>query len=111
MLSAMLERMGFETKLSLNGEEAITAYRDSNGGFSAIFMDCLMPCMNGIEATKNLRLFETENELPHVPVIGISALQVTRLEDECLAAGMDYCLTKPVKSDELAHIITKYVKC
>ena len=52
-----------------------------------------MPILNGLEATKHYRM--SALDLPHLPIIGLTRDATARMEERCLDAGMDACLTKP----------------
>ncbi len=66
------------------------------GGYSAIFMDCCMPVMDGFEATKQLKLKMQAGELRPAPIIGLTAYDNESDLQMCRDAGMDGVLAKPV---------------
>ena len=76
--------------------------------FSAILMDVSMPVMDGFEATKLIRDFENLTELQPVSIIALTghALKNDRLD--CIEAGMNDYMTKPVKQDDLIETLEKY---
>ncbi|MCE6987727.1 PAS domain-containing hybrid sensor histidine kinase/response regulator [Dyadobacter sp. CY323] len=87
-----------------SGLEAIEQFRKSNPDI--VFMDIQMPEMNGYEATKGIRMLETES---HVPIIALTAGTVVGEREKCLEAGMDDYLTKPVVKDTLELAIQKWL--
>jgi PAS domain S-box-containing protein len=77
--------------------------------YSLVFMDCQMPTMDGLTATKAIR--ERERRCGgHVPIAAMTANAFTEDRDNCLAAGMDDYLAKPVKLDNLRAMIARWVK-
>jgi CheY-like chemotaxis protein len=73
-----------------------------------IFMDCLMPNMDGFEATRAIRALE-QGSGQHIP---ISALTANALEDDrlrCKAAGMDAFVSKPINPGMLNEVLKKYL--
>jgi HPt (histidine-containing phosphotransfer) domain-containing protein len=70
-------------------------------------MDCHMPVMDGYTATRELRLMETEKNLPHQTVIALTANALEGEREKCLAAGMDDYLTKPIVSKQLLAILAE----
>ena len=98
ILTSMLARLNCETRVARNGAEAVEAC--CCGSFDVIFMDCDMPVLNGLDATRRIR------ELPQfstVPIIAATAHALPANLDACLAAGMSDVLTKPLT---LAHLVT-----
>lgn len=101
VIAKMLERAGHRTRLVENGEQALDALAQE--GFSLVLMDLNMPVMNGIEATKLFRFASLGR--PHVPIIGLTADATPEARTRCLAAGMDECVTKPIKPGALARLL------
>lgn len=97
-----LKILGFDATASENGKEALT--RLSQEKFGLVLMDCLMPVMDGFEATMALRNTES-GTLGHIPVIALTARVMAGDKERCLASGMDGYLEKPVALDELRKIL------
>ncbi|OGR13414.1 MAG: hypothetical protein A2097_14580 [Desulfobacula sp. GWF2_41_7] len=89
-----------------NGEKAIAAYK--NRKYDIIFMDCSMPVMNGYEATAAIRQLEKTRE-KHVPIIAVTADTSADTKSQCLKAGMDDYIVKPVKAETVMGILKKYL--
>ena len=66
-----------------------------------------MPVMEGYTATRELRLMETEKNLPHQAVIALTANALEGEREKCLAAGMNDYLTKPIVSEQLLVILAE----
>lgn len=98
-----LKILGFEASSSENGKEALVKL--SQERFGLVLMDCLMPVMDGFEATMALRNSEAGSEM-HIPVIALTARVMAGDKERCLASGMDGYLEKPVALEELKKILS-----
>nr|WP_295925294.1 PAS domain-containing hybrid sensor histidine kinase/response regulator [uncultured Dyadobacter sp.] len=87
-----------------NGKEAVSEFFRVRPDL--VFMDIQMPEMNGYEATREIRLTESDT---HVPVIALTAGTVVGEREKCIEAGMDDYLTKPVLKDTLETAIRKWL--
>ena len=102
--SKMLERLGYEVTIAVNGAEAVAAVQAED--FSAVLMDCQMPILDGYAATKQIR--ELPGRLASIPIIALTANAMDGDEMRCLVAGMNDYLSKPVRPDDLASILLKW---
>jgi signal transduction histidine kinase/DNA-binding response OmpR family regulator len=93
----MLERLGHTVTLANDGKEALSAIKTAS--FDLIMMDVQMPEMDGFEATRRIR--EWEAGKIHIPIIALTAHAMDSHREECLAAGMDSFLPKPILLDSL----------
>ncbi|WP_179957449.1 EAL domain-containing protein [Exilibacterium tricleocarpae] len=93
----MLERLGHTGHLAGDGEEAITLLQQQH--FDLVLMDCIMPGMDGYEATRLIRREETDSN--RIPIIAMTANVGPSDRQRCLDAGMDDYLTKPVNLADL----------
>jgi signal transduction histidine kinase/CheY-like chemotaxis protein len=101
-----LEKLGFEPALAANGREAVDAWAETP--FDLIFMDVQMPEMDGFEATHEIR--RRENGSPRrVPIVAMTANARPEDREECLAAGMDDHLSKPVTLADLRSILERWL--
>ena len=100
----MLEKRGYRSDVVADGRAAIDAL--DAGEYSAVFMDCQMPVMDGYEATAEIR--GKEDPSRRTPIVAITAHSMTGDRDRCLAAGMDDYLSKPIKSDALDAVLERY---
>ncbi|MDX1693213.1 MAG: response regulator [Ketobacteraceae bacterium] len=95
----MLNKLGYTVSVANNGKEAISILEDRP--FDLILMDCLMPEMDGYEATAAIREKEKTTG-GHIPIVAMTASVIEGEQTRCLSAGMDDYLAKPVNVDELA---------
>jgi two-component system, sensor histidine kinase and response regulator len=94
----LLELKGHHVEIAENGLEALAMLE--NHSFDAILMDLEMPEMDGMEAAKSIRRIEAASG-DRVPIIAMTAHAIHGYREECLAAGMDGYVTKPIWPDEL----------
>ncbi|HLJ85174.1 MAG TPA: ATP-binding protein [Candidatus Angelobacter sp.] len=99
---ALLQRMGHSVAIAQNGKEAVTAWEQ--GSFDLVLMDVQMPEMDGQEATIEIRAREG-GKSPHTPIIAMTAFAMTGDRNQCLVAGMDGYILKPVSHHGLLHAI------
>jgi len=99
----MLERMGVQADVASNGGEAVERLKELP--YDVVFMDCQMPVMNGYEATAEIRRQEGPNQ--HVRIIAMTADAITGSREQCIAAGMDDFITKPVKLEDLMEAVAR----
>ena len=97
----VLKRMGFQPDVVGNGLEAVQAARQQH--YDVVLMDLQMPEMDGLEATKTLRSELAEAEQPWIVAVTADALK-DRIQ-LCYEAGMDDCVTKPVRVQALAEAL------
>ncbi|MDD3014323.1 MAG: response regulator [Candidatus Gastranaerophilales bacterium] len=112
LTSKILSIAGFNCDIAENGALAVKSYQ--NKSYDIILMDCQMPVMNGFEATKEIRaiensLKENENIEKHVPIIALTANVMEDAGEDCINSGMDDYLTKPIDSNNLIEVVTKYL--
>lgn len=99
-----LKRLGYDPVVASNGHEAVT--RLIENGFTMILMDIAMPEVDGFEATKRIREFEQNKGRKRIPIVAMTG-QATK--SECIKAGMDDFLEKPVLFDTLSSAISRYI--
>jgi CheY-like chemotaxis protein/HPt (histidine-containing phosphotransfer) domain-containing protein/class 3 adenylate cyclase len=100
----LLKRMGYDADIASNGLEAIECLERQT--YDAVLMDVQMPIMDGFEATRQIRLRWTDpNNRPYVIAMTAHALRGYR--EQCIEAGMDDYVTKPIHPEELAAALTR----
>jgi len=108
VIKGMLESEGFLVNTVCNGKEAITAMHSTV--YDLVIMDCLMPVLDGFEATKTIRKSEAGNFDPGIPILGITSLSSREDRMQCLEAGMNDCISKPVEAGKLLDRLTLLLK-
>ena len=104
----ILMEKGFEVTVAMNGRESIEAVREKlkdDGFFQGILMDREMPEMDGLEATIILRSMMENNEIPVVPIIGLTGSEDAETLRQCKEAGMVEVLGKPLSEARLLEIL------
>lgn len=99
----MLSRIGLNTTIAQNGQEAVSMILEDQDHFDAILMDIQMPVLNGLDATRRLR-----KEGVITPIIAMTANVLKGDREVCLEAGMNDYIGKPVKLNDLQHILQKW---
>ena len=119
----MVERIGYRVDVVGNGMEALEAV--CRIPYDLILMDCQMPEMDGYEATREIRkreksgmISETKersfiNPSPltarQIPIIALTANAMQGVREKCMEAGMDDYLSKPIRPDELARVMSQWL--
>jgi signal transduction histidine kinase/CheY-like chemotaxis protein len=96
-LGRMLEDFGFEVDLAADGDEALS--RLSANSYHAIFLDCGLPKVSGVDVGRLVRASETEGR--RALIVATTALSAPGDRAACLAAGMDAFITKPITPEKL----------
>jgi CheY-like chemotaxis protein len=101
-----LKELGYFAEVVSDGHEAVEAAKRVL--FDAILMDLQMPHMDGLDATKEIRNWERQRG-SHIPIIAMTANAMASDRDNCLAAGMDDYMSKPVTYDQLSEVLSKWL--
>lgn len=99
----LLKKAGHKIIVAENGQEAYERWLEKKPDL--VLMDMQMPIMDGLEATKKIRLYEQENNNAPTPIIALTANALKSDQDRCLASGMNAFLSKPFKAPELLQVI------
>ena len=105
----MLQDTHYKPVFANNGREAVDMFCAAPSDYSAVLMDISMPVMDGYEASELIHAHVTENSLKTIPVIALTGHALKHDRENCLEAGMDDYLTKPVKHEELLNALNKWV--
>jgi len=106
LMRESLQAAGHRVEIAESGNAAVTAAE--NGAFDLILMDVRMPGMDGVEATRRIRASRTAAAA--LPIIGLTADATEAQRDECLAAGMEAVLVKPVDFVRLWQTVAALVQ-
>jgi len=101
----MLEKLGCKADVAADGMQAIEMHTWNR--FDLILMDCEMPVLDGLEATRRIRA--TEGPARRTPIIALTASTGQGEQERCLAAGMNDYLTKPIRPQMLADVLARWL--
>lgn len=104
----MLRNFGCSIEVAHNGLEAVEAAKHK--AYDLVLMDCMMPEMDGYEATREIRRCQRTGEIPYFPIIALTANAIEGDREKCLAAGMDDYLAKPIKAKNLLHVLQTWLR-
>lgn len=107
VISELLKFFGHRVDTVDNGREALRALACIS--YDVVLMDCLMPIMDGYEASRAIRAGLEGVLTPKIPIIALTALAMDGDEQRCLAAGMDRYISKPVKPEILRSELERIV--
>jgi signal transduction histidine kinase/CheY-like chemotaxis protein len=102
VIRLMLERMGCTVEVASNGEDAIEAAIRGDANFDLVLMDCRMPILGGIEATRDLRARNIT-----IPIVALTANAADQDRDLCLEAGMNDFVPKPLTLPTLGRLLLR----
>ena len=110
--TALLESVGCRVQLAANGREAIQALARET--YDLVLMDCQMPEMDGFETTAQIRANERVGRAggaarTRLPIVALTAHTMKGDREQCLAAGMDDYLAKPINAGELRAVLERWV--
>jgi two-component system, sensor histidine kinase and response regulator len=103
----MLEKLGCRIDVAGDGAEAVEMWR--HFAYDAIFMDCQMPELDGLEAARLIRREELRLGRDRAPIIAMTANAMAQDRSDCLAAGMDDYLSKPVRQEDLQATLDRWL--
>ena len=102
LIKHILGNLGYEPDTVENGQLAVEAASDLD--YDLILMDVQMPEMDGLEATRRIR----QEPLKQPVIVALTANAMQGDREECLQAGMDDYISKPVRLDELMRLLEKW---
>jgi len=105
LAGVLLERLGHRPEFAIDGREAVARARASR--FDMILMDCQMPEMDGLTATRLIREAETANGGGRIPIVALTADAKADDRERCLRAGMDEYLAKPLDADRFRETLLR----
>lgn len=102
-----LKSLPFDCDEAVNGQEAVDKFKTNQ--YDLIFMDIQMPIMSGYKATELMRYWEKTHNLPHTPIIALTATAVLEDLKRTLVSGCDAYTVKPVKKAEILEILNQHL--
>ncbi len=107
LIQAYLKKYPFQLDIAENGEEALAKFQANS--YDLVLMDIQMPVMDGYTATRRLREWEGQQQVPPTPVIALTAYALKEEIQKSLDAGCTLHLTKPIKKNVLLEAIMQSV--
>jgi CheY-like chemotaxis protein len=108
--SRLLQQIGYQSDITANGLEALEALEHKQ--YDLIFMDVMMPEMDGLEATRLIRERQERGAHPNyqsrIIIIAMTAQAMQGDREKCLAAGMDDYLTKPIRLADIRGVVERW---
>lgn len=105
ILMKLIRRMGLNAYTATNGKEAVD-YVKGKDDINLVLMDIMMPVMDGYEATKKIREFKNDKELP---IIAVTADTTEGLRDRCRDVGCNEYVYKPIRKEVIEEVIKRYI--
>jgi CheY-like chemotaxis protein len=106
VFAVLLRRADFEVDLAWDGLKGVEMWEQGN--YDLVLMDVQMPRMDGFEATRAIREKERMRG-GHTPIVAVTAYALRKDEEQCLAAGMDAYVSKPVDFKKLFETIRRLI--
>ncbi|MGB6309983.1 MAG: PAS domain-containing protein [Steroidobacteraceae bacterium] len=104
----LLQKLAADVTLANNGADALQRLSEAN--YDAVLMDCQMPVMDGFTATRRIRELERQQGRKRLPIIALTANVMSEDRENCIAAGMDAHLGKPIEPGQLIDCLGRYLK-
>ena len=104
---SMLESLGCQVTVAATGREAVAAVQQR--AYSVVLMDCHMPELDGLTATRIIREQEAQAGSRPMPIVALTASALAQDREACLAAGMDDHLSKPFTMEQLRAMLGRWL--
>jgi len=106
--TAMLKKLGYSCDVAVNGQEAVEMLKTKP--YDIVFMDMQMPVMNGLDATRAIRDKKSQVLNREIPIIAMTANAMKGDRGNCINAGMDDYIAKPIESEAIIRVLNKWLK-
>ncbi len=103
----ILKGFGLEVGVANDGQEALDKVKEED--FDIVFMDIQMPIMDGIEATKEIKKYQNENNKKLTPIVALTANALKGDRERLIKEGLDEYISKPIEMPELIYILHKFL--
>lgn len=110
VIKEQLKEIGLPSELATNGKEGVEKVKRSlaeKSPYAVIFMDCHMPVMDGLEATRHIRALG--GQAKQIPIIALTANVLTGEKEKCLKSGMNDFISKPVGVSRLKECVFRHL--
>ncbi len=119
ILGRLVQSFGCTYTAVDDGKQCLDLYIRDPKAYDVILMDCQMPEMDGYEATRQIRSYELQEQLPtldgiqaayyQIPIIAVTANTSKKDFDQCFEAGMNAYISKPFPKEKLFNTIAEYL--
>jgi CheY-like chemotaxis protein len=104
----LLRRLGVQFEFAVDGMEALEKLAAQP--FQLVLMDCLMPRLDGFDATRRWREQERSSRRERIPIVAVSANATADDRARCIASGMDDFIAKPIQLQGLGSVVARYLR-
>jgi CheY-like chemotaxis protein len=104
----LLRRLGVQFEFAVDGMEALEKLAAQP--FQLVLMDCLMPRLDGFDATRRWREQERSSGRERIPIVAVSANATADDRARCIASGMDDFIAKPIQLQGLGSVVARYLR-
>lgn len=105
LLVAFMKKNGLQFEQAADGREALGKYKEEARKYDVILMDMSMPVMDGMTATRAIREYERDNNLPRCSIVALTGLASASAKLEAWSSGIDHFMTKPVNFKALGELL------
>jgi signal transduction histidine kinase/CheY-like chemotaxis protein len=109
VIEAILQKLGHDVRMVEDGREAVDAVTSSPDDIDLVLMDCQMPGMDGLEATRHIRSWERDTGRQALPILALSAGTFEDERRRAIESGMDEFLAKPLEPETLSAMLSKWL--
>ena len=108
LIKRTLEDLGLNITIATNGLRALEERKLHD--YDLIFMDIAMPVMDGVISTQEIIKYENEKNIPHIPIIAITANALKGDRERFMNEGLDEYITKPIKKDSIINVLNLFIQ-
>ncbi|HET8707370.1 MAG TPA: response regulator, partial [Pseudomonadales bacterium] len=108
--NGLLKKLDVVATIVSDGSQAFDAYKAQHTNIDLVLMDCEMPDTDGFTATRMIREWEKQQQLPAKPIVALTAHAMQEYQQRCIEAGMDAHMAKPIQLALLRDIFALYLK-
>jgi len=108
LIKRTLEDLGLNITIVANGLQAFEERKAHD--YDLIFMDIAMPVMDGVISTQEIIKYENEKNIPHIPIVAITANALKGDRERFMNEGLDEYITKPIKKDSIINVLNLFIQ-
>ena len=103
LLKVFVQQFGCSPVVAVSGKEGVKLYAEHHP--ELVLMDIVMPIMDGIESTREIRAYELEQDIPAITIIAVTGRDEKSIETECKSAGLNRIIGKPIKANQIKEAV------